>query len=422
MPHFTNALELSSPPSCADQAHPPRTYVRLPLHADNAFLGLLSLDFGDAYAPDHHKARALRTVADALGALIRRSLQAEEARKRAEIQRVLNEIIHISVMQVSLAQQLDQILEKILSVGWLALNVQGSIFLVDDEDPGVLVMVAQRGLNAHLLKACARVPYGGCLCGRAAASRAIVFASCLDERHEVRYAGISDHGHYCLPILHDGVVLGVLNMYVAHGYQRSAQEEEFLVAVTATLSGIIARRRAEEAVAQQANHDGVTGLANRSLFQAQLKQAIAHARRYRHALCVMFLDLDGFKAVNDACGHDVGDALLRVVGQRIKSCVRECDTVARIGGDEFTVICSRMNSEHEATLVAQRILDQFTRPIEVDGHTCHVGVSIGLAVYPEDGEDGNVLMQRADAAMYAVKRTGKNGFTRASEGTKSGPA
>lgn len=167
-------------------------------------------------------------------------------------------------------------------------------------------------------------------------------------------------------------------------------------------------KKTNDQVTHLAHHDGLTGLPNRILFYDRLNQAIARAHREKEAIAVFFLDLDGFKQINDTLGHDVGDALLREAAQRIQSCVRDSDTVARMGGDEFTVILSNVKSEHSQDRVAQKIIEEVARPFMLNGKKCAVSVSIGIALYPENGETPEQLVKIADAAMYMAKHSGKN--------------
>jgi PAS domain S-box-containing protein len=182
----------------------------------------------------------------------------EETQRNYDIQTTLNALLHTSLLDISLEDQLERVLNHILSIPWLALESRGGIFLVEDE-PEVLVMKAQRGLATPLQTACARLPFGQCLCGRAALTREMQFADCINDRHETRYEGIAPHGHYCVPILFAGKVLGVINMYVKEGHRRDQREEEFLTAVANTLAGMIKRKRAEEALrAEKALMDALT--------------------------------------------------------------------------------------------------------------------------------------------------------------------
>ncbi|HLP97437.1 MAG TPA: diguanylate cyclase [Sideroxyarcus sp.] len=161
-----------------------------------------------------------------------------------------------------------------------------------------------------------------------------------------------------------------------------------------------------------AYYDGLTGLPNRQLFLDRLNISISHARRDRHMLAVMFVDLDEFKQINDTLGHKVGDELLIGVTEHMKSCLRDGDTLARRGGDEFTVLLPALPSAEAACHVAEKFLECYARPLHIFGHELHASASIGLAIYPEDGEDADSLLHHADLAMYCVKESGRNSYQR----------
>jgi len=161
-----------------------------------------------------------------------------------DTQAAINWVLHISLEDIPLEAILKQSLDLMLSIPWLSFESKGSIFLVES-DPNKLVMQVQRGLSGSLQEVCDIVPFGKCLCGRAAARGEVQFADGLDERHEIRYEGISPHGHYCVPIMHAKTVLGVLNMYLKEGHLRDEKEIEFLSAMASALAGIIQRKRAE---------------------------------------------------------------------------------------------------------------------------------------------------------------------------------
>ena len=162
-------------------------------------------------------------------------------------------------------------------------------------------------------------------------------------------------------------------------------------------------------VEQIAFQDTLTGLPNRSLLTDRLLQAMAMASRTGTMLAVCFIDLDGFKAVNDRFGHAAGDRLLQVIGQRLQDCMRSKDTVARLGGDEFVLVLTQLHAESECQRILERVLRAVEQPVELGpGETGMVSASIGVAFCPKDGHDPDALMKRADAAMYAAKRAGKN--------------
>jgi diguanylate cyclase (GGDEF)-like protein/PAS domain S-box-containing protein len=170
------------------------------------------------------------------------------------------------------------------------------------------------------------------------------------------------------------------------------------------------RRRAEEQIEYQAYHDALTGLPNRLLFRDRLTIALAHAKRQQTSLVVMFLDLDRFKVVNDTLGHSLGDGLLRVVAERLRSELREGDTIARMGGDEFTVLLSDLRDPGDAAKIAQKLLDTVAQPVRVEGHELYVTTSIGIALFPNDGNTAELLLKNADSAMYRAKEAGRNSY------------
>ena len=171
------------------------------------------------------------------------------------------------------------------------------------------------------------------------------------------------------------------------------------------------KKRLEEEIHYLAYHDPLTHLPNRMLFRDRVQQAIAQAQRTHAKLAVMFIDLDGFKAVNDMHGHNNGDCLLESVAERIRLCVRSGDTVARLGGDEFTVLLRDVKDMESIEGVAQKLLDIAVQPYVLDSETpVTVSFSVGISVYPEDGESFDALLSRADQAMYKAKQGGKNRY------------
>ncbi len=168
----------------------------------------------------------------------------------------------------------------------------------------------------------------------------------------------------------------------------------------------IERKRAEYRLAYYAHHDPLTGLANRFLLRDHMRQAMARSKRTNRLVGLLLLDLDRFKPVNDRFGHECGDRLLRVVAERLYSCVREVDTVCRLGGDEFTVLLEDVSNERDLATVAQRILAALSKPFPLDGHQLTMGVSIGMTAFPIDDQEIDGLLKHADAAMYRAKELG----------------
>ena len=187
-------------------------------------------------------------------------------------------------------------------------------------------------------------------------------------------------------------------------------EEERSHFMEGTIIDITARKNAEERIEHQAYHDHLTDLPNRLLFNDRLALAVAHARRHRKRLTVMFLDLDHFKLINDTMAHAAGDELLRAVSSRLQSVLRQEDTVARMGGDEFTILLPEVHDEKDAARVAQSLLDSFRAPFFVQGREVFTTASIGISVYPNDGADVDTLIKNSDSAMYRAKEAGRDNF------------
>ncbi len=172
-----------------------------------------------------------------------------------------------------------------------------------------------------------------------------------------------------------------------------------------------AKRNAEAKLQFQAFNDALTGLPNRRLFSDRLTQVLATALRESQILALLYVDLDGFKLVNDSLGHSIGDTLLVQVATRLQARVRRSDTLARLGGDEFTVILGNLHKKEDAAVVARDLLDGLAAPFLIEGHQLTIGASIGISIFPEDAQDAADLMQQADSAMYAAKRDGRNRST-----------
>jgi diguanylate cyclase (GGDEF)-like protein/PAS domain S-box-containing protein len=173
------------------------------------------------------------------------------------------------------------------------------------------------------------------------------------------------------------------------------------------LTDITERKQAEEKIQQMALHDPLTGLPNRKLFSDRLNIALARAHRNQNKVVVAMIDVDHFKTINDNFGHDVGDLFLKATAERLDAAMRKGDTVARFGGDEFLLILPDLEVIADAIQFAQKIVDSFCEPLRIDTHQLVVTISIGIAVYPNDGTDEGMLLKNADIAMYQAKRQGR---------------
>ena len=185
------------------------------------------------------------------------------------------------------------------------------------------------------------------------------------------------------------------------------KDKQEFVLITSDITG---QKQAEQRLVYLAQYDALTGLPTRALFHDRATHALARAHREEKLVAIMYLDLDYFKNVNDGLGHHAGDELLKAVAKRITSCLRDVDTVSRMGGDEFTVILESIPHIDNATIVAEKILDVMQEPFHVDGHEIHITVSIGITIYPMDDKDLTTLLKDADQAMYRAKQSGRNNF------------
>lgn len=183
-----------------------------------------------------------------------------------------------------------------------------------------------------------------------------------------------------------------------------------VVGILALTQDITARKQKEARLESEALHDSLTGLANRQLLADRISLAIAHARRNRSAMAVLYLDLDGFKEINDTLGHDAGDSLLKRVGERLVAAVREVDTVARVGGDEFVIALWQVGGAGDAARVASKLVKAVSKPCDIAGRAVKITISAGVGMYPAHGKDAATLLRSADRALHAAKRVGKNAY------------
>ncbi len=223
-----------------------------------------------------------------------------------------------------------------------------------------------------------------------------------------------------VPLRTRDLVLGALAFYGAH---RDAFDpftihwvETLARNVAIILSLATVRKETAARIFHLTHHDALTDLPNRILFADRLKQALARAQRYGRGVGVLFVDLDQFKSINDSLGHETGDALLKIVADRLVRCVRSTDTIARLGGDEFAMVLPDLARGEDAGLVAQKVLDAVGQPATVGNQTIPVTASVGIALYPFDATDPDVLLAQADRAMYRAKEKGGQCYQFVSEG------
>lgn len=220
-------------------------------------------------------------------------------------------------------------------------------------------------------------------------------------RHSIDWLGV--------PLATQKGIIGALVVQSYSGEVRYTEKDKQLLQFVSTqVAAAIERKQTDTRLQYIARHDQLTDLPNREMFHDRLCVALAQAQRDNSRLSLLYIDLDNFKQANDTCGHDIGDLLLHEVGRRIKRCVRESDTVGRVGGDEFVVLLNAIGAPEHAATVAEAIRVELNQPFELLEHRLHLSASIGIAIYPEHGDENRQLIRHADAAMYGAKRQGGN--------------
>lgn len=322
-----------------------------------------------------------------------------ELQQRSDIQDALNEMLTISLMQISLNEQMERILILVLNIPWLALDKKGCVFLTDESGDG-LKMVAFHNLGESLLSMCDYIQFGQCSCGKAALQKTLIFRDCIDHDHDIRPEGMQPHGHYNMPIISGDKTLGVLNLYVEHGHHQTKLEQDFLSASAKAMASIIERKKIEEQLHKLSYIDELTGIANRRQFMNHLDNVIVESAEHQRTFAILFIDLDHFKAVNDTYGHEYGDKLLIDATQRMQSCLRETDFVARLGGDEFIVLLEMISTAEKAMDISNVLIQSISLPYKINATSLSIGASIGISLYPQHDSHAEGLLKKADDALY----------------------
>lgn len=320
-------------------------------------------------------------------------------------EQIMRRILLLSITNLSLKQVLEEFIQLITSFPWLEVESKGAVFLVGGNSD-TLDLMAHHNLNEALLNKCAQVPFGTCLCGKAALTGKTVFSACLDEEHHIRHEGIEPHGHYCVPF-HSSAheLLGVFTLYTKTGASRNPDAEETLTAASHLLAGVVERKKLEEKLQQISITDELTGLLNRRGFMVQAAKCLKVAARNGNKSMLFFADMDNLKWINDDFGHQVGDEALKKTGDILKDTFRESDIVGRMGGDEFAVLfTSNVSTDHSSTMIS-RIEDRLAAWNKREDLKFDLSLSIGLVEYnPENPRTLEEMLAVADARMYKAKQ------------------
>jgi diguanylate cyclase (GGDEF)-like protein len=318
--------------------------------------------------------------------------------------RALADIDRLILQTASIETVLETLLARLREV---VPGHEHSVLMLDPDDPSHGRLFRRRRdasitLERIRVSAALRDWLGGAPAGRDV--RAAVLAS-----HGLPMNVGRDRGRACIaPMLSGKTVTGALLAIDASGAPSDARALESLCELAARVAVAVAAGEREAELFKRAHFDSLTGLPNRELLDDRLRQAVAQAQREEQRLAVLFVDLDGFKDINDTLGHRSGDDLLKETGLRLTSVLRHADTVARLGGDEYALVLPQIHGSLEAEAVALKALEALRRPFVIDERQAFVTASIGVAIFPEDGSSATELLRKADMAMYSAKDAGKN--------------
>lgn len=215
---------------------------------------------------------------------------------------------------------------------------------------------------------------------------------------------------FAFPLFAGEEVVAIVVLYMLEMIEKDEHLANLVSSISTPLGWIVKRKQMEEIIQHMAYNDTLTSLPNRRQFNDCLALELAHARRNKTMLAVMFLDLDGFKVINDSLGHSAGDQALQGIAGRLRNCMREADTVSRFGGDEFAIVLSTIGHAEDAAIIAKKIIEVLRQPLTIGSNELIVTASIGIALFPDDGEYAETLMKHADIAMYYAKESGRNNY------------
>ena len=318
--------------------------------------------------------------------------------------------------QVALSRPLPDILARIVTMLQAQMpHTSCSVLLLQD---GLLKTGADSNMSAEYSQAMDGLPIGpnvgscgtACFTGKTVISEDIATDPLWEGYRELALPyGLRSCWSMPVPSSAGGV-LGSLAVYCNEPSRPTTRDMDFMGTATQLVAVAIEQRLLTERLEHQAQHDALTGLPNRMLFNDRLRQALAQAERRQQKVAVLYLDLDRFKNINDTLGHAAGDQVLQQAAGRLGDSLRKCDTLARLGGDEFIVLVTELDDPQDAMRVARTLADALRIPFQIEGNEMFVSVSVGISVYPNDGLDGEQLVAHADAAMYCAKERGRNNF------------
>jgi diguanylate cyclase (GGDEF)-like protein/PAS domain S-box-containing protein len=386
--------------------------LAFPVLVDGVPIGVIELYSRDIRQQDELLLQSVRSLGSQVGQFYqRKQIEARQAMEHA--------VTGLLATSGTAAEAIPKILETICeTLGWdyggyWALDEQAQLFRCNETWNAPNIEVAEF-VTLTRQTTNATGTGGGGVIRRVLAKGGTIWIADVTEDASFRRGAVAAkaglHSAFAFPIMAGPEIIGVMEFF-SH---RIRQPDEILVEIARSIGIQIGqfyrRKQAEEKIQYLAYYDGLTALPNRILFNQRLNHALTQARRYKKPLAVLFIDLDRFKNINDTLGHEAGDRLLQEMATRLKGCLRESDTVARLGGDEFVILLEDIVDPKHAANVARKIIGTALNPFTLAGAEYHITASVGISVYPEDGEDEQTLMKHADIAMYLAKDHGKNNY------------
>ncbi|MBF0471146.1 MAG: EAL domain-containing protein [Gammaproteobacteria bacterium] len=331
-------------------------------------------------------------------------------------EQALRQLLALSHRSLSCNEYLQQALELLSNrFHWLHKGRKAAIFLTRDRGHNsVMELVAQIGISPQQQQSCSEIRYGECVCGVAARDQRVMSVDMAESSSPLKYLESRDRCRIAIPILANQLTLGVLMYTVEDPGELPPDIVDFLQQVANVIAMSVAHHYADDQIAYMAFHDKLTGLLNRTSLNERLTFELERCSRHQNALALLFIDLDHFKHINDALGHEVGDYYLKTISQRLSTSLRIGDLLYRWGSDEFVLLSLDLGSKTEKIAptidqLVQSVSEDIARPVAIaNGQELQLNASIGIAIHPGDGDTSEILLQHAELAMFRGKQGGRN--------------
>ena len=332
---------------------------------------------------------------------------------QSKVEKTLGDILRLSLTITELESYLESVLEVLAeNTPWYDSRQKNGVFLTKPLGTGrTFRLAASRNFSREHAHSCSSIDFNHYICSQVVERKEIIYCNGISNIDKRFFNDMVLLGYYSVPILESDKLMGVLVHFIDH--EDTEEEKVFLQRVADILSTGINHRSAEEKIKHMAYHDTLTGLPNRRLLIDRINQELMQERRRGTCGALLFVDLDGFKKVNDVFGHNIGDKILQKMANRICVELRKEDTVVRWGGDEFIIMLPVMSKKREVTVqkaygVAEKLRQVMSQPFQIECREIQVTASIGIVLFPSDNENGEVLVNHSDTAMYQAKQKGRN--------------